>query len=269
MDYVCHRCGLKTKFLSNLRKHLHNKKPCPPNLQDIDRHEVFLAYEKNDIHTKQFDCRHCDKSFSHQSSRSFHEGRCKLKNQNDTLGLKKELLELKKEIQILKSSKLGSSSQHIITQNNITQNTINNNIVINAYGSDKPLLTFEQLTKLLSKGARKAIETLIIENNFNINKPENMNYFISNYKDNIGRVYDGQVWAMKHAEELAHEVFEKYRSVIDDMVDELMYQDDDDDEIAEKKNIFMNKIGSLIDRWVTKNDKTHFEEGMRIVQIRS
>lgn len=82
MDYVCHRCGLKTKFLSNLRKHLHNKKPCPPNLQDIDRHEVFLAYEKNDIHTKQFDCRHCDKSFSHQSSRSFHEGRCKLKNKS-------------------------------------------------------------------------------------------------------------------------------------------------------------------------------------------
>jgi hypothetical protein len=254
MKKECPRCGYQTKTMSNLRKHLNKIKPCNPLKKDIKYSDIEKKYFPKD--NNHFACNKCGRCYEYNSSRNRHQSNCGKVDKIDLL--QEQLKNAVKEIEKLKKQKPSSS----VTNNN--NNTINNNITINAYGTDKFTPSYEELGKLLTLNASRLITKLINDTHFNPNKPENVNFYISNYKDNIGRVYDGKFWGMKDAEELVEEVFNKFRDTIDEMIYKIQYESDTEEEIEEKKQKFFNKIQKLIENWERDCNRKNFDDNMKI-----
>jgi len=236
MKYTCKKCGYSSQYKCAYENHLKRIMPCKP---------------KTNI------CNVCNKHFSFPSGLSRHRKSCVTTNTigiDEFLEVKKQLLFALNEIESLKQSK-GNT--------NIHNNSTINHITINAYDSDKFNLSYEQLAELLKLKASRLITKLINDNHFNTNKPENMNFYISNFKDNIGRVFDGEDWGMKNAEILVDEVFVKYRDTIDSLISDILYASETNEELQTKKNIFVEKIGKLAENWNRDNDRKNFDDNMK------
>lgn len=75
MTFSCKRCGYETTLKCNLKGHLTKRKPCNPDLADIDRKVLFD--EVNVIRLK-CECEWCGKTFSSDQSKSTHKSKhCK------------------------------------------------------------------------------------------------------------------------------------------------------------------------------------------------
>jgi hypothetical protein len=256
MNFECQRCGYKSNYLGNIKNHLHKLKECDPILKDISREVLLETYFIKK--SNKFPCRSCEKSFSHQSTRSHHEKSCNKKKQEDIIKLYgSKIEELTKEIEKLKVQQPNT------TINNNTQNNTINNININAYGTHTPTLSYNELEKLLKIGARSAITRLIENNHFNKEKPENMNFYISNYKDNIGRVYDGETWIMKDGDELVNEIYDLYQSLVDNLIEDITYYSEDETEQQNFKEKLLDKINDTIDTWCKRTNNNKFIDGLK------
>jgi len=242
--------------MANMKKHLNKKKPCKPIKQNIKFSEIEEKYFSP---LNKFPCKHCGKCYSHQSSQSRHEKDCISSKKVDVDSLQEQLNKAFLEIEALKKNNSSKTTNNTINCSvfNTTHTTIN------AYGSEKFQPSYESLEKLLSLNAHRVITKLINDNHFNIHKPENMNFYISNYKDNIGRIFDGQFWEMKDAEDLVDEVFSKYRDTIDEMIELLQYDSDTEADVNNIKNILSEKLHKHVQNWQRDTQKTHFDDGMK------
>ena len=131
--YECPRCGYRSVYKNDFRKHLNRKFQCNPDLCDISIVQVkkqFNMLDKSDYneeldtfdalinkhldkkHSRNGDslnCRYCDMKFTARQNRWRHENNCSLKHENSYLidklrelyeenkKLKRKLLEYKKE----------------------------------------------------------------------------------------------------------------------------------------------------------------------------
>jgi len=186
--------------------------------------------------TKILDCSMCEQKFSSPQSLSKHKKICSKK-------LFTEIKELKDKLKTLENKTNSTINNNYNTFNNIS---------INAYGSLTPSITYTDLEKLLKIGAYKAIKKLINTNHFDKTKPENMNFYISNYKDNIGRVYDGETWIMKDGDEL-----------VDNLIEDITYYSEDKDEQQTLKTKLVEKINDTIDSWCKRTNNNKFIDGMK------
>jgi len=256
MTYKCQRCGYNSEYKIAVINHLKRKQKCPPLNSNKDTIELLQSLEPNII--KKYNCSNCGKYFSHMASLYRHNKTCKpLLKLNDSVYTKID--HLLKEIEKLKKQNTGTT----INKNTNFNNTINNNININAYGSHTPKLSYNELEKVLKIGARNAITRLIEKNHFNKEKPENMNFYISNYKDNIGRVYDGETWIMKDGDELVNEIYDLYQSLVDNLIDEITYYSEDETEQQNFKAKLLEKINDTIDTWCKRTNNNKFIDGLK------
>jgi uncharacterized C2H2 Zn-finger protein len=250
MEFNCVRCGYSSKYKHALINHLNKKNKCNTILSNIDRKEILKEYTPH--FSKILDCPTCEQKFSSPQSLSKHKKLCSKK-------LFTEIKELKKKIKTLENKNNSIVNN---TQNNNCNNTINN-ININAYGTHTPTLTYNELEKLLKIGARSAITRLIETNHFNKDKPENMNFYISNYKDNIGRVYDGETWIMKDGDELVNEIYDLYQSLVDNLIEDITYYSEDETEQQNFKEKLLDKINDTIDTWCKRTNNNKFIDGLK------
>ena len=58
---------------------------------------------------------------------------------------------------------------------------------------------------------------------------------------------------MKNSDDLAEEVFSKYRDTIDRIISEVMDASDTEEEIEKQKNSFIQKMSKLIEKWERAN----------------
>jgi len=123
-NYKCDKCDNVYKSYKSMWKHSKIKHP------------------KIDDKDKKLKCNYCNELFSHASSKSRHEKKCKIKNSNDDITiLKKEIEELKKEIENKNNSGINENNKINGDNNNLT-NTINNNsnntiIQLVSFGDEK------------------------------------------------------------------------------------------------------------------------------------
>lgn len=248
--YNCPRCGYTTHLMCNMKNHLSRKKVCKNKLSNDSIEDIKIKLFP--IKNKPYACDICGNTYKHLSSKIFHEKHC---THNQIQKLHDQVQKLSKELSSLKNKK----QSNIRIQNNYSNCNIT---TINAYGSENKSITFSDMHTYLLQGAKRAIMSLVKDTHFNPQKPENTNFYISNYKDNIGRVFDGQYWTMKHAEELVDEVFDRYRDMIEDMIEEIMIYSDDET-IDQQKKLLYDKLDKLIEKWNDKMDKTGFEDNLK------
>lgn len=115
--YTCPRCGYTTHLIGNMKNHLGRKQICKNLLSNESIEDIRNKLFPTKI--KQYACKICYKTYTHLSSKCFHEKQCIQsyhKNQNkEILCLKDKIDKLERLLQ--KSSKYRQTSSSECTSN--------------------------------------------------------------------------------------------------------------------------------------------------------
>ena len=197
-NYECNICKIKTTQKANYLRHLQTKK-----------HKQMEETAESQPR-ENFSCEYCEQKFSFKQSMYRHiKYRC-TKNKDEDL---KELVRLM-NLQLQQKDKEIDTKQKqidkLMTKLEININTthIQNNITLLAYkDTDISHLTDKDYSSCI-KQVNFCVKKLIEKIHFNPEKPENMNFYISNLKDKYLMVYDGN-WNIKNKNELNYMYDEK------------------------------------------------------------
>jgi hypothetical protein len=175
-------------------------------------------------------CKYCNLEFRHIQSRWRHEQKCKLIEKQSTTIKESDIVELKKEnaeiksmlAEILKSSKIHPKTLQKINKNliNGNNNTLNsgtvNNIQIVKFGSEdiKSILSTKEIKNILNC-RYKAIEESIKKVHFNDDRPEYRNIYITNLRDNIAYVYNGNKFEAVQKHSIINQLIDQHMNNIE------------------------------------------------------
>ena len=139
-------------------------------------------------------CEYCLREFTRRDNLTKHLKICKSKKKNEELVLlhSNKIMEMEKEIQILKDNRNGQINQ---TNNNITNNITNNNTInINNYGDENlKHLRSRDFANLLN-GIYSAVPKLIEKIHFDPEHPENQNIKYTNKKLPYLKIMKNNKW---------------------------------------------------------------------------
>jgi hypothetical protein len=233
-EYVCNICDKKYKNKSGIWKHnnkYHSGKQTPETAnirQNIIKTPPETARNQSEI-SKEISCEYCNFIFTRKDSLLKHYNRCKVKNNNkeikesDILELKKENAEIKSMLaELLKSSKIHPKTLQKINKNliNGNNNTLNsgtvNNIQIVKFGSEdiKSILSTKEIKNILNC-RYKAIEESIKKVHFNDDRPEYRNIYITNLRDNIAYVYNGNKFEAVQKHSIINQLIDQHMNNIE------------------------------------------------------
>lgn len=233
-NFTCECCNYHTKHKGNYQKHFQTK-----------RHEKNLAEFSQNLATnnmnnfsfktsisKHYECKYCDKHFKHQSSLSKHiKYSCKHNKDEDLKELArllnetikdkdKELQNMQKQIDKL-TNKLQIQNVNNIMQVNLTNvnNAVNNVYLLNYNNTDYSHLTERDYISCI-KDCNHCIKTLIEKVHFNVEKPENMNIYISSIKGNYVMVYKDDSWQIQNKKDQVDDLYNYNEVVLENWYDE-------------------------------------------------
>ena len=185
--YRCNRCHKEFCKKSNHTRHINRKVPCK---------------ELND-----YKCDICNKEFKRKYNYDRHiEKVCSSKSVlccdycNKIFKSKYYCNKHMKSICKLRKSDIVCNNTNNINNTNIVNinNNINNNININIYGfvkEDFSKLSDNFISRILNRGF-KSVENLVKYTSCNKNTPEYHNLLITNRKENLIHVFDGNKWEL-------------------------------------------------------------------------
>ena len=169
---------------------------------------------------KIYNCRKCNKIFYNVKTRWSHEQKCKI-NKIDELEEKNKELEntineMKKQFSLIIKEKgkiHHKTLQKINNQlNNINNNINNGNIINNTFVKFGDLeynkiLDNNQIKKILNKQFL-SLEESIKQIHFNEKLPEYSNFFITNMKDDLAYIFNGNQFISVRKNEMIHELID-------------------------------------------------------------
>jgi hypothetical protein len=264
-EYECKLCNKKYKNKSGIWKH-NNKYHMEYESPKISSNQLTSSAlsqqesAQNQLNGKII-CKYCNQEFKHIQSRWRHEQKCKLIEKQSTTIEKSEIVELKKEnaeiksmlAELLKSSKihpktLQKINKNLINGNNNTLNsgTVNNNTIqIVKFGSEdiKSILSTKEIKNILNC-RYKAIEESIKKVHFNDDRPEYRNIYITNLRDNIAYVYNGNKF----------EAVQKH-SIINQLIDQHM--NNIEVSLEDYKNKLPERTVEILDKLIEKLQDEH------------
>lgn len=184
--FICNLCDYKTKYITNIKKHINRKKQCNPSIGDIVK-----GYKKVD---EDLMCNYCNKIFTRVYNVRRHQLTCSFKEEALIKIIKEQQEHI---IELSKSSGSPTTINNIHTHH--THNTINNNnnvtinITLLAFpNSDVSHITDEKMYQYLIGDPIVTIPKLIKDIHCDPNKPENHNFYIANQREDRLNVWDGE-----------------------------------------------------------------------------
>jgi len=210
---------------------------------DLEHTQPAVVNDENSLQ-----CKYCLREFSRTDSLKRHiESSCKVKlseeqktkelidvitNERNQLIKEREqrdaqvnemIRSLKDELNMIKQGKSKKISVGNVNSNNTITNNSNNtlNIQLVAAGKeDKSRLTNVEICKLLSS-AYYSVPNLIKLMNFDVNKPENHNMYISNDRSNLMLTFNGDRWIAVDRTDTIRNLFDDGRNFLIDKVEEI------------------------------------------------
>jgi hypothetical protein len=224
MEYKCDYCNFNTKKKYNYDKHLQSNKHkliesktvVTPKTTQSQQLVIPESTQTPPNSANLFECKYCEQKFKFKQSMYRHIKYTCTKNKTEDLTELVRLLNLQLEQQ---KNQLEHKDKQLETQtkqieklmdkleiNNTynTNNTINvtNNInLLNYKDTDMSHITDLDYRKCL-KNLNRCVIKLIEKVHFNPEKPENMNMYISNIKNNHIMLYKDDKWILTEKDEL-------------------------------------------------------------------
>ena len=238
-NYLCNICNKFYASQSSLCHHNKKFHKIETNTNvPINSENILISSENipktSDNIIKYYNCRKCNKLFHNIKTRWSHEQKCNNNiNKNNEELLKNEINNLKDKINILlKSNKIHPKKlQKINTQNNINNNTNNTNI--NNIQNNNINLTYvkfgnEKLSEILSKKEmqdilsqlRLSVEESIKKVHFNDKRPEYKNVFITNMKDNLAYIFNGDKFEVQSKDYVLSDLLNNHLGNIESFIEE-------------------------------------------------
>jgi len=220
MAYHCECCNYSTIYKTHYEKHEKTKK-----------HEN----NKNLIVNPKFVCKYCSQEYKHKQSLSKHIKYSCTKNKDEDV---KELIRLMNiQMQIQKkqidtqSSEIESQKKQIQTQNkqidklmgkleiNNSFNTTVQNITLLSYNdTDTSHLTDDDYRNCI-KRVCFCVMQMIEKVHFNPDKPENMNIYIPNIKNNYMMIYNNGNWELKCKKDTLNRLYDDNEQIIENWLE--------------------------------------------------
>jgi len=218
MKFKCECCNYSTDDKSNFNKHIISKKHklveskvvVSQKLVEFSPVVAKVSHESSNL----FKCKYCEQGYKHKSSLSKHIKYSCTKNKTEDLTELVRLLNLQLEQQKNEfETKLQTQTKQIeklmdkleinnyTNSNNTVINVTNNINLLNYKDTDTSHLTNIDYKKCLEKASRCVLK-LIEKVHFNPDKPENMNIYISNMKNNYMMMYKENKWNLVTKEEM-------------------------------------------------------------------
>ena len=214
--YKCDCCNFSTLLKSNYTNHLNTKKHISNNseklaevsqkLAEVSQKLAEVSQEKSNT----FKCKYCEQLYKHKSSLSKHIKYSCTKNKTEDLNELVRLLNLQLQSQTKQIDTQSKQIEKLMekleinnTYNTNSNNTINvtNINLLNYKDTDTSHLTSNDYKKCLKEASRCVLK-LIERVHFNPDKPENMNIYISNMKNNYMMMYKENKWNLVKKEEM-------------------------------------------------------------------
>ncbi len=259
--FRCDKCNKSYKDKSGLWYH-NNKYH---SINSLENPEVSLKNPENNLKnpkkTLNISCEYCNKIFSRKDNLKVHLKTCK-KRADKIVYLenivKQQYEENKKQSEEIKEVKsllmdlinkkciVNPKTLQKITGNNNSINSGNvNNIQIVKFGSEdiKSILSDKEIKKILNC-KYKAIEESIKTVHFNDDRPEYRNIYITNLRDNIAYVYNGNKFEAVQKHSVINQLIDQHMNNI-----EVSYDD--------YKNKLPEKTVSILDKLIEKIQDDH------------
>ena len=141
---------------------------------------------------------------------------------NETIKDKnQELRKMQKQIDKLTNKLKIQNINHNITQYNLTNvnNAVNNVYLLNYDNTDYSHLTERDYISCIND-CNHCIKTLIEKVHFNIEKPENMNIYISSIKGKYVMVYKDDSWQIQNKKDQVDDMYNYNEVVLENWYDE-------------------------------------------------
>jgi hypothetical protein len=184
----------------NYDKHMSKKTPC-----------VLEEKEKYDLDKRS--CQYCPKVLSTVHSCQNHMTSCKYKP-SDVEKLTQIIIEMNNELKEIKEK---------VDRPNVINNTINvqNNLMVSPFGKeDLSFLTLKDYKKIFNKGCY-SIPEIIKLIHCNENKPEYMNVYIKNFKDEYMFTFDGKDWDIEKKDDVLNNMIENKKNLLESKFDDM------------------------------------------------
>jgi len=205
-EYECKLCNKKYKNKSGIWKHnnkYHKETSIQNHHNDVYQcnQNVYISDDNKEIN----ECKYCKKSLSNRQSRWRHEQKCKQNNKDIIFDLNNKINELQSQL----TSFINASKIHPKTLQKINKNLINgNNNTLNSG-------TVNNNTIQIVKFGYKAIEESIKKVHFNDDRPEYRNIYITNLRDNIAYVYNGNKFEAVQKHSIINQLIDQHMNNIE------------------------------------------------------
>jgi hypothetical protein len=180
---------------------------------------------------KNYDCKICNKSFLNVKTRWSHQKKCKdIPDKN----IQETIKELKQQVALLLKEKGRihhktlqkinnqltnvNSNNNSNNNNNINNGTINNTYVKFGNMDYEKILNPKQIRNILNK-KYGCLEESIKKIHFNEEFPEYNNVFITNMRDNLAYVFNGDKFISIHKNEMLNELIDQHTNEINISLD--------------------------------------------------
>jgi hypothetical protein len=216
MEYKCECCNYVTNKKYNYDKHLLSNKHKliegkSVGVKSKSKVSPKVAINNPYLNEDNYSCKYCGQKYKHKQSVTKHIKYSCTKNKTEDLTELVRLLNLQLEqqkndfqTQLQTQSKQIEKLMGKLEINGSFNNTVNitNNInLLNYKDTDTSHLTDIDYKKCLEKASRCVLK-LIEKVHFNPDKPENMNIYISNMKNNYMMMYKENKWNLVKKEEM-------------------------------------------------------------------
>ena len=209
-------------------------------------------------------CKFCNKKYSTPQNRWKHEQKCKSRSNNDKdkdkiKQLEETINELKHQIVTIMKEKGKVHHKTLNKINNTLTNSINNtnngkitnisNVIVKFGDLEyERILNSKQIKTILNK-QYLCLEEAIKQIHFNDNLPEYSNIFITNMKDDIGYVFNGNQFISVKKNEMLNELIDCHLKEINLSLEQ--YKD-------KINNVYVRRIEKFLD--MLNDDDTKFTD---------
>ena len=212
--YECKCCNFLTRLKSNYSNHLKTNKHIGNSQPKVNPKSTFVEISQPKVNpesTSLFSCKYCEQKFKFKQSMYRHIKYSCTKNKTEDLTELVRLLNLQLQSQTKQIDTQSKQIEKLMDKleiNNYTQNTNSNNTInvtninlLNYKDTDTSHLTNIDYKKCLEQASRCVLK-LIEKVHFNPDKPENMNIYISNMKNNYMMMYKENKWNLVKKDEM-------------------------------------------------------------------
>ena len=233
-DFKCKKCNKKyasyqslwihnKKFHTNINKNSHlvnGTTMVDNNIKIVDNSNILIAPDRSNISINKKKCKFCNRLFNDCSNKCKHEKICKKKINVLESNIDKKFEEftnkileiIKKEAKIHPKTLQKINKNLINTNSNNTTNNSNNKIInIVKFGAENisEILEKKEIFKILNS-RYKSLEESIRTVHFNKNRPEMRNIYITNLRDNIAHIYNGDKFEAVNKNSILNELINNH-----------------------------------------------------------